>query len=112
MAVGFNYKQGQYKGKVTRLDTCRRQLETLLEDFTTKKNELQNYWDDPEALSYLRTLNSNINACNKALFNTKTTIATINGMIDEMEGAEQDVDDYIDFVKKAAEVINTLMPSE
>lgn len=111
MAAGLNYKQYVYKGKVTRLGGYVGELEGILDDFKKEKGRLREFWDDAEADSYQRTINSNIIACERSLYNTRTTIKYIESMIEEMEGAEKDVDEYIDLVKDAAEAINKLIPS-
>lgn len=83
--IKFNYTQKEYQDKVDFLKERVNKLRTILGDLETKKNQIKDFWNDPQALKYTLAINKNINACKTAIFNTNLTIKQLESVIDDME---------------------------
>lgn len=107
----LKYSQGFYKGKITELETYASMLTEHIETLKNFKSQLPEFWDDENGLSTARALESAIVGTNHALTQIKMQLAQYGRLVDEYEGASQDVQQKIENALSALDSLASLAPA-
>ncbi len=95
MAFSVSYTQAQYQGKITELEGYYKQLELHLGRMQELKNQMFDFWNDPNAQTTGQILAVEIRAVQTAMDRTADTITFYKSTIDKMDGANLSVADIL-----------------
>jgi predicted nucleic acid-binding Zn-ribbon protein len=98
----ITYRKSDLQALVDKLKSYVKLLEDDLRQCTDKKNQIKDFWEDSAADDYYEVIGKNIVACERTIKDTKEQIVELQGMIDKLADATDDI-------KKGISVVSDLV---